>query len=375
MTPRSDGLLVARAGGEIDRFALANPHPEVSWHTLFGKVWYEGYAKPEYVWQSTGATDDFEPKFSLVPLIFGTIKGTFYALLFAIPLAVLGALYTSQFVHPTIRARIKPTVEIMAALPSVVIGFVAGLYLAPVVERNLVGVVADDGAAAALRHLRRSRLAPAAATRCRGGSRSGSGAAASSCRCCCSARWLAFAIGAVRRGWPVRRRRAAVAARQRSASPTTSATASWSAWRWALRSFPIIFTISEDAFSSVPVEPDGGVAGARRQPLADGRPRRPADGEPGHLFGDHGRLRPRRRRDDDRADGDRQHAGAWTGRSSTASGRCRRTSPSRFPRRRTAARCIACCSWPAALLFVMTFTVNTIAEVVRQRLRERYKAV
>ena len=141
MTPRSDGLLVARASGVIDQFAVANPHPEVSWHTLFGKVWYEGYGKPEYVWQSTGATDDFEPKISLVPLVFGTIKGTFYALIFAIPLAVLGALYTSQFVHPTIRARIKPTVEIMAALPSVVIGFVAGLYLAPVVERNLVAVM------------------------------------------------------------------------------------------------------------------------------------------------------------------------------------------------------------------------------------------
>jgi phosphate transport system permease protein len=93
------------------------------------------------VWQSTGATDDFEPKLSLVPLVFGTIKGTVYALIFAIPLAVFGALYTSQFVHPKIRARIKPTVEIMAALPSVVIGFVAGLYLAPMVERNLVAVM------------------------------------------------------------------------------------------------------------------------------------------------------------------------------------------------------------------------------------------
>jgi phosphate transport system permease protein len=141
MTPKSDGLLVARAGGDIDRLALSNAHPEASLHTLFGKVWYEGYAEPEYVWQSTGATDDFEPKMSLVPLVFGTIKGTFYALVFAIPLAVLGALYTSQFVHFSIRARVKPTIEIMAALPSVVIGFVAGLYLASVVERNLVAMM------------------------------------------------------------------------------------------------------------------------------------------------------------------------------------------------------------------------------------------
>jgi phosphate transport system permease protein len=61
-------------------------------------------------------------------------------MLFAIPIAVLSALYTSQFVHPSIKAKVKPTVEIMAALPSVVIGFLAGLYLATVVERNLVGV-------------------------------------------------------------------------------------------------------------------------------------------------------------------------------------------------------------------------------------------
>jgi phosphate transport system permease protein len=141
LTPRSDGLIAVRHTGEVDRFALANPHPEISWRTLFGKVWYEGYGQPEYVWQSTGGTDDSEPKLSLVPLVFGTIKGTVYALIFAIPLAVLGALYTSQFVHPSIRSRIKPTVEIMAALPSVVIGFIAGLYLAPVVERNLVAVL------------------------------------------------------------------------------------------------------------------------------------------------------------------------------------------------------------------------------------------
>jgi phosphate transport system permease protein len=141
ITPKGDGLLVAREDGSLARYAVHNPHPEVSWRALFGKVWYEGYGRPEYVWQSTGATNDFETKFSLVPLVFGTLKGTFYALLFAIPLAVMGALYTSQFVHPDIRGRIKPTVEVMAALPSVVIGFVAGLYLAPLVERWVVPIL------------------------------------------------------------------------------------------------------------------------------------------------------------------------------------------------------------------------------------------
>jgi phosphate transport system permease protein len=141
ITPKSDAVLAAQPDGTVRRYEIANPHPEITWKALLGKVWYEGYSQPEYVWQSTGATDDFETKFSLVPLAFGTIKGTVYALLFAVPLAVLGALYTSQFVHPSIRAKVKPTVEIMAALPSVVIGFIAGLWLAALVERHVVAVL------------------------------------------------------------------------------------------------------------------------------------------------------------------------------------------------------------------------------------------
>jgi len=108
---------------------------------LFGKVWYEGYKQPEYVWQSTGGSDAFEPKLSLIPLIMGTLKGTFYAMLFAIPLALLGALYLSTFSHPNLKRKIKPTVELMAALPSVVIGFIGGLWLAPLLENILPGVL------------------------------------------------------------------------------------------------------------------------------------------------------------------------------------------------------------------------------------------
>jgi phosphate transport system permease protein len=53
----------------------------------------------------------------------------------------MGALYTSQFAHPDVRARVKPVVEIMAALPSVVVGFIAGLWLASRVERQVVPVL------------------------------------------------------------------------------------------------------------------------------------------------------------------------------------------------------------------------------------------
>jgi phosphate transport system permease protein len=139
IAPKADSIFVV-GEGTFAAIDMKNPHPEISWRALFGKVWYEGYAQPEYVWQSTGGTDDFEPKLSLIPLIFGTIKGTLYAMIFAIPIAVLSALYTSQFVHPSIKAKVKPAVEIMAALPSVVIGFLAGLYLASAIEKNLVGL-------------------------------------------------------------------------------------------------------------------------------------------------------------------------------------------------------------------------------------------
>ncbi|MDE2058170.1 MAG: ABC transporter permease subunit [candidate division NC10 bacterium] len=138
--PKADGVITVDAKGGLSHWIVENPHPEISWGSLFGKLWYEGYPAPAYVWQSTGGTDDFEAKFSLTPLIFGTIKGTFYALLFAIPLALLGALYTSQFMHPTLRGIVKPTVEIMAALPSVVLGFLAGLWLAPLVEKIVPGL-------------------------------------------------------------------------------------------------------------------------------------------------------------------------------------------------------------------------------------------
>ncbi len=139
--PKSDAVAILYNNSKIALFEIDNPHPETSLKTLFGKVWYEGYSEPAFVWQSTGGTDDFEPKFSLIPLILGTLKGTLYAMLFAIPLALMGALYTSQFSHPSIKNFIKPTVEIMAALPSVVIGFIAGLWLAPLLEKIFVGVM------------------------------------------------------------------------------------------------------------------------------------------------------------------------------------------------------------------------------------------
>ncbi len=140
-SPRANGAVAATGGGRVVSWRIDNPHPEVSLKALFGKVWYEGYPGPAWVWQSTGGTDEYEPKLSLTPLVFGTVKGTFYALIFAVPLGVLSALCVSQFMHRRLRAVFKPVLEMMAALPSVVLGFLAGLWLAPLIERYMPGVV------------------------------------------------------------------------------------------------------------------------------------------------------------------------------------------------------------------------------------------
>lgn len=140
LSRRGDGLVGIDEQGRAAVWRVDNPHPEVSWKTLFGKVWYESYDEPAYAWQSSSASDDFEPKLSLTPLIFGTIKGTAYAMLFAVPLALLGAIYTSQFGSDKLRGMIKPAVEVMAAVPSVIIGFLAALWFAPLLEKSITAL-------------------------------------------------------------------------------------------------------------------------------------------------------------------------------------------------------------------------------------------
>jgi len=139
ISPRGDALLLETASG-IGFWDVHNEHPEVSWSALWDKVWYESYAEPEYIWQSSAATNEFEPKYSLVPLSFGTLKAAFYAMLLAAPLAICGAIYTGYFMASAMRRKVKPLIELMEALPTVVLGFLAGLWLAPFVEKNLLGI-------------------------------------------------------------------------------------------------------------------------------------------------------------------------------------------------------------------------------------------
>jgi phosphate transport system permease protein len=140
LSPRANGLISMTDNGDVKLLDIHNEHPDISWHSLWEKVWYESRDQPEYIWQSSSASNDFEPKFSLTPLTFGTIKAAFYAMLVAVPLAIMGAIFTAYFMSPRMRSFVKPTIEIMEALPTVILGFLAGLWLAPLVEDHLPGV-------------------------------------------------------------------------------------------------------------------------------------------------------------------------------------------------------------------------------------------
>jgi len=137
VSPVNNRIVIENRDGEVTELDLWNEHPEASVQALWSKVWYEGRSDPEYVWQASSGSDSFEPKYSMVPLTVGTLKAAFFAMLFAMPLAIAGAIYTAYFMSPRLRGVVKPTIEVMEALPTVILGFLAGLWLAPFLENHI----------------------------------------------------------------------------------------------------------------------------------------------------------------------------------------------------------------------------------------------
>ncbi len=141
VSPKEEALLGLTRDG-MWRWSFDSSHPEASLAGLFGPIWYEGYPGPAHAWQSSSGTDEFEPKLGMVPLIFGTSKATLYSMLFGVPIALLAAIFSSEFLSPRLRVPIKSTIEIMASLPSVVLGFLAALVIAPFVQEVLPATLA-----------------------------------------------------------------------------------------------------------------------------------------------------------------------------------------------------------------------------------------
>ncbi len=111
-----------------------NPDARVNttdWKYLIQAYQWSGYDKPEHIWQPVGQIK----KFNIIPLFVGTLKITLIGLLFAVPLAVGAAIYVSQLARPRVREIIKPVIEMLSGIPSVVTGFFALLVMATVLQK------------------------------------------------------------------------------------------------------------------------------------------------------------------------------------------------------------------------------------------------
>lgn len=108
-----------------------------TWDALFAPQQYEGYSDPDAIWQTTSASDYQEAKFSLTPLLIGSAKASLLALTIALPMSIGAAVYTAYFARARLRHILKPTIEMLEAIPSVLIGFIAAIWLAPLAEQFL----------------------------------------------------------------------------------------------------------------------------------------------------------------------------------------------------------------------------------------------
>lgn len=99
------------------------------WQTIDGASIASPFQAP-YIWQPIGGI----PKFNILPLVVGTLKITLIAMLFATPLALAAALYSAEFAPPRLREWIKPAIEVLAGIPSIVVGFFVLIVLASWVQ-------------------------------------------------------------------------------------------------------------------------------------------------------------------------------------------------------------------------------------------------
>lgn len=103
------------------------------WRQMLLPRQWTGYSKPEFIWQPVGQIH----KYNIVPLIVGSLKTTLIGLLFAVPLALGAAIYVSQLARPRVREVVKPAIELLSGIPSVVVGFFALLVMASFLQSVL----------------------------------------------------------------------------------------------------------------------------------------------------------------------------------------------------------------------------------------------
>ena len=115
-------------GSSMNKDAGVN---SAAWRYLLRPYQWTGYSRPEYIWQPVSEV----PKYNIVPLIIGSLKVTLVALIFGVPMALGSAVYVSQLARPRVREIAKPVIEMLAGIPSVVLGFFGLIVMASVLQR------------------------------------------------------------------------------------------------------------------------------------------------------------------------------------------------------------------------------------------------
>lgn len=121
----------AAAEAKVSRDSTVNT---TEWRYLLFPYQWEGYDKPSYIWQPVGDIH----KYNIIPLLVGSLKVSLIAMFFAVPLALGAAIYVSQLASPKLKEWLKPAIEMLSAIPSVVLGFFALLVMASVLQ-NIFG--------------------------------------------------------------------------------------------------------------------------------------------------------------------------------------------------------------------------------------------
>jgi phosphate transport system permease protein len=81
-----------------------------------------------------------QPRYGILPLLCGTLLSTAVALIVAIPLGLVVAIYLSEFAHPRVREVVKPFLEILGGIPTVVYGYFALLAVTPLLQTIIPGL-------------------------------------------------------------------------------------------------------------------------------------------------------------------------------------------------------------------------------------------
>ncbi len=126
------GIICSMLFQTISFFQSVSP-----WDFFFGTVWDPRFAAAG----SGGETGQF----GLIPLLAGTLYIAFVAMLFAVPVGLFSAIYMAEYASPRVRTIVKPVLELLAGIPSIVYGFFALVTVGPFLRDLSIAIAGGQG--------------------------------------------------------------------------------------------------------------------------------------------------------------------------------------------------------------------------------------